>query len=174
MKELIVKAKTVNYLTKHRLDFINITKDAEKFVAESSIKTGTLTIQTHHTTCSVWVNEDEKNLVGSNELLGRDSDLKKILDKFASPDEEYGHNDVKDSRNPNGSRDTHLCEPDEKGICHECINGHSHAQGMILQSSITMIIDKSKLTLGKWQEIMLVELDCERKRTVTFLVQGIK
>ena len=77
-----------------------------------------------------------------------------------------------DSRNPEGTRDTHLCKPDENGIIDECINGHSHAQGMILQSSISLVIDKNKLVRGDWQEIMLVELDHDRERKVTMLIQG--
>ena len=167
----ISKTKTLTYRTKYRLQFINITQDIERFIQSCGVETGVLVIQTHHTTCSLWVNEDEKNLIGTETLEG---DLKKVLDRFAHPAEEYGHNDVRDSRNPHGRRTTHLCEPDEHGIVHECINGHSHAQGMILQSSLSLIIDKRKLVKGRWQQILLVELDHNRERTVTFLVQGSK
>lgn len=163
--EFISKTKELKRYTKHRLHFITITKDIEDFINESGVKTGSVVIQTHHTTCGVWVNEDEKNLVNN--------DLKKILDRFAGPDEEYGHNDIMDSRNPEGKRNTHLCEPDEKGVVSECINGHAHAQGMILQSSISMIVEDGRLVRGRWQEVMLVELDHDRERRVTLLVQGI-
>ncbi len=165
--QFISKTKELEYKTKHRLNFINITKDVEKFIKEAGVKTGSLVIQTHHTTCGVWVNEDEKNLIGAN------GDLQKVLDRFASPDENYGHNDIRDAKNPKGKRDTHLCEPDENGVIEECINGHAHAQGMILQSSVSMIVDNGQLVKGKWQEIMLVELDHNRERRVTFLVQGV-
>ena len=171
MKKPIVKAKTMKYHTKKRLDFITITQDIKDFVKQSGIEIGSVVIQTHHTTCSVWVNENEKNLIGGNK---QDGDLKKILDRFASPNEEYAHNDICDVRNPKGKRNTHLCEPDKNGICHECVNGHAHAQGMVLQSSITLIIENSKMLLGKWQEVMLVELDHDRERKVTFLVQGVE
>lgn len=165
----IARTKTLKYQTKKRLEFINVTRDVEDFVKESGVETGCVVVQTHHTTCSVWMNEDEKNLIG----LEKEGDLKKILDGFAHPDGEYNHNDIKDSRNPNGGRDTHLCEPDEKGVCHECINGHAHAQGMILQSSICLIIKEGRLLRGRWQEIMLVELDHDREREVTLLAQGV-
>ncbi|MFH1802939.1 MAG: YjbQ family protein [archaeon] len=167
--EFVAETKTLEYKTKRRLEFINITKDVEDFVKESCVETGNVVVQTHHTTCGVWMNEDEKNLIGQSE----GGDLRKVLDGFANPDGEYGHNDIKDSRNPNGKRDTHLCEPDEKGVCHECINGHAHAQGLIIKSSISLIVKKGKLLRGKWQEIMIVELDHDREREVTFLVQGV-
>ena len=174
MTSLISKTKHLNYSTKHRLHFINITKDVENFIKESKISQGILIIQTHHTTCSLWVNEDEKNLIGSEEELGYPSDLKRILDRFANPDEKYGHNDIMDKKNSKGKRNTHLCEPDENGIINECINGHAHAQGMILQSSISLIVENGKLVKGKWQQVMLVELDHDREREVTFLIQGVK
>ena len=96
----------------------------------------------------------------------------RILDRFAHPEEDYGHNDIRDVRNPNGRRDTHLCYPDDKGVCHECINGHAHAQAMILPHSITMIVQDGALVKGDWQQIMICELDHDRDREFTVLVQG--
>lgn len=162
----VIKEHT--YRTRRRLEFRTITKDIETLIAETGIWQGIVVLQTHHTTCRLWLNEDEKNLVG----LG--GDLSKVLDRFAHPKEEYGHNDIKDARNPNGKRDTHLCAPDEEGVCHECINGHSHAQALMLPSSISMIVQKGKLVKGTWQEIILVELDHDRERTLSVLIQGVK
>ena len=160
--------------TKYRHQFITITAMVKQVIAESGIRTGTVTIQSHHTTASIWVNEDEKNLIGPFDLLGYVSDLSRILDRFAHPDEDYGHNDIRDHNNPQGKRDTHLCEPDSCGVINECINGHSHAQAMLLKTSVTMIVEKCLLVKGRWQEIMLVELDHDRDRTFTVLVQGVK
>ena len=166
-RDYISKIWNKKYKTKYRLHFINITKDVNEFIKKSGVKDGSIVIQTHHTTCSVWVNEDEKNLISS------EGDLKRVLDRFAGPEEEYAHNDVRDVRNPKGKRDTHLCEPDEKGVVHECINGHAHAQGMILPCSISLIVNSGKLLLGAWQHVMLVELDHDREMEVSFIVQGI-
>lgn len=166
--------ETKKYQTKYRTHFITITEDVEKAIKSSGVIQGTVTIQTHHTTCGVWINENEKNLIGPSEELGYVSDLRKVLDDFAHPGNEYGHNDVRDGENKNGKRNTHLCLPDENGVIHECINGHSHAQAMILQPSLSMIVDEGKLLKGKWQEIMLVELDHDRERSVSFLVSGVK
>ena len=164
--------ETCSWDTRHRLEFINITKDVERFVVNSGVKTGTVTLQTHHTTCGLWVNEDEKNLIGPKASLGYIPDLMRVLDRFADPLEEYNHNDIRDVKNPNGKRHTHLCLPDENGVIVECVNGHAHAHNMILPSYLTLIIEKGTLIRGQWQQILLVELDHDRKRTVTMLAQG--
>lgn len=194
------KTETRTYQTRHRLEFINITADVERFVHDSGIRSGTVTLQTHHTTCGLWVNEDEKNLIGPRESLGYVPDLQRVLDRFAHPSEEYNHNDILDARNPSGKRNTHLCMPDENGIIQECINGHSHAHNMLLQSYLTLIgdVEREKCNstllhfraeepkrglmpfiiehghplLGQWQQILLVELDHDRPRSVTMLAQG--
>ncbi len=174
MSDFISYLETKKYQTKYRAHFITITSDIEEVIKKSGVKRGSVVVQTHHTTCGVWINEDEKNLIGPSEELGYTADLKKILDNFASPTLEYGHNDVCDPANPNGKRNTHLCEPDEDGIIHECINGHSHAQALLIHPSLSCIVEDGKLLKGHWQQIMLVELDHDRERTISFLVQGIK
>ena len=165
-------SQTLTYQTHERLEFINITHDVETFVSESKIKNGTATLQTHHTTCGVWVNEDEQNLIGPHASLGYVPDLKRVLDRFADPEEEYHHNDIRDAKNPHGKRHAHLCIPDENGVIQECINGHAHAHNLIIPSYLTLIIANGKLVRGTWQQILLVELDHDRSRTVTMLVQG--
>lgn len=159
------------YSTQYRLEFITISQQLQDYVNESGIINGSLTVQTLHTTCCLWINENEKNLIGQNneEFPG---DLKRILDRFAPPKEWYGHNDVRDANNPEGIRDTHLCEPKLDGSIPECINGHSHAQALMLPHSLTIIIKDGKLLLGQWQQVMLVELDHDRPRTISVLVQG--
>lgn len=172
--EYYTHLETKKYQTKYRQEFITITSDVESAIKKSGIKSGSVLVQTHHTTCAVWINENEKNLIGPSEVLGYESDLRKVLDKFASPMHDYGHNDVRDGKNQNGKRDTHLCEPDENGVIHECINGHAHAQALMLHPSISLIVEDGKILKGQWQEVMLVELDHNRERQVSFLVSGIK
>lgn len=175
MKDAFVSnIETLNYYTKGRLDFITITDDVENIIKRSGVYSGIVVIQTNHTTCGVLVNENEKNLIGPRKELGYDNDFKKVLDRFAGPDEKYGHNDVRDSKNPSGKRDTHLCAPDSCGVVHECKNGHAHAQSMLIPCSLSMVIEKGALVKGPWQEILLVELDHDRPRRVTIAVQGIK
>ena len=172
-RTFISKTKTLSFKTKYRLQFINITKEAQDFVKESKIKTGSLIIQTHHTTFSVWVNESEKNLIGNEENLGYTPDLKLILDRFASPNENYSHDDIKDINNPNGRRKEDLPKPNRDGTIDEPRNAHSHAHALMLHTSLPLIIGNSELLLGKWQNILAVELDHPRDRKISLLVQGI-
>jgi thiamine phosphate synthase YjbQ (UPF0047 family) len=160
------------YQTRYRSEFITITSDVDTAIKNSGINRGTILIQTMHTTCGILVNENEKNLIGPSEELGYPSDLRRVLDNFAGPSLEYGHNDIRDEKNISGKRNTHLCEPDENGVIHECINGHAHAQALIIQPSISLIVEDGKLLRGRWQEVMLVELDHDREREVCFLVSG--
>ena len=172
--EFLVHLETRKYKTRYRTEFITITEDVESAIKKSGIKRGTIVIQTHHTTCGVWINENEKNLIGPSEELGYMSDLRKVLDDFADPMHDYGHNDINHAENPKGRRNTHLCEPDENGVINECINGHAHAQALMIHPSLSMIVENGKLLKGIWQEIMLVELDHDRERSVSFLIQGQK
>ena len=172
--EFSTHLETKTYQTHYRTEFITITKDVEEVIKSSGVKRGSVLIQAHHTTCGIWVNEDEKNLIGPTEVLGYTSDLRKVLDNFANPMHDYGHNDIRHAKNQNGKRDTHLCEPDENGIIKECINGHAHAQALMLHPSISLIVEDGKILKGRWQEVMLVELDHDRERSVSFLVCGDK
>lgn len=170
----IAKTKTFSLKTRNRLQFIDITKEVQDFIKSSKIKSGSVVIQTHHTTCGLWINEDEKNLIGPEKALGYASDMQRVLDRFANPSEKYNHDDICDINNPKGKRNTHLCEINPDGTVTECRNGYAHAQNLLIQSSISMIIEKSKLLLGTWQKVMLVELDHARERKYTILVQGEK
>ena len=172
--EFSIYLETKKYKTRYRTEFITITGDVESVIKKSGVKRGIIVIQTHHTTCGIWVNENERNLIGPSEELGYMSDLQKVLDNFANPASEYGHNDIYHAENKGGKRNTHLCPPDENGVINECINGHAHAQAMMLQSSVSLIIEDKRLLKGNWQEIMLVELDHDRERSVSFLISGEK
>lgn len=173
MASIISKTQNFTYDTKHRLHFIDITNEIQNFVKKSKVKTGSVVIQTHHTTCGIWVNENEKNLIASENDLGYVSDIQKVLDRFANPKEKYNHDDIRDINNPKGKRNTHLCEINKDGTISECRNGYAHAQNLLIQSSLSLIIKNGKLLLGKWQKVMLVELDNSKKRKFTVLVQGI-
>jgi secondary thiamine-phosphate synthase enzyme len=53
------------YLTfqvKHRMDFVNITRDVESIVAESGVREGLCLVNAMHITASVFINDDEPGL----------------------------------------------------------------------------------------------------------------
>ena len=48
----------------------------------------------------------------------------------------------------------------------EPINAHSHMAAMLLGSSETVPVTQSRLVLGQWQSVMLVDTDGPRERKV--------
>jgi thiamine phosphate synthase YjbQ (UPF0047 family) len=57
-------------------------------------------------------------------------------------------------------------EPDE------CPNAHSHCQHLLLSASESVPVVASRMALGRWQRVFLVELDRPKSRQVTVQVIG--
>lgn len=133
----------------------NITAEVEEFLHNNDFQNGWVNIFTQHTTTAIKINEDE---------AGFHKDLKRIVfDKIAPPSEHYVHNDL-EVRDP-------------KTLCplggEECANGHSHVAQMFLGSaSETIPVKDGKMLLGRWQQILFIELDHARERTVIFSFMG--
>ena len=52
-------------------------------------------------------------------------------------------------------------------------NGHSHLRGQIQGQSLTIPFVDKALTLGTWQQIVVIDFDtCERTREIVFQVMG--
>jgi secondary thiamine-phosphate synthase enzyme len=76
-------------------------------------------------------------------------DFRMVLDEVASPDRRWQHN----INNGDG-------------------NGHSHVRAAVLGPSLTIPFVDGRLTLGRWQEIVFVDLD-ERPRERRLIVQAM-
>ena len=76
--------------TKQRREFVNITSDVERCVAESGITEGLCLVNAMHITASVFVNDNESGL---------HSDFEKWLEKLApeKPYSQYAHNGYEDN-----------------------------------------------------------------------------
>jgi len=132
-------------------EFIDITEDVERIVADSGAGSGQATVFSGHTTAAIKVNENEPLLL---------QDLARIISQIAPVHGEYEHNDF--------SRRT--VNMDEE----ECANGHAHCQHLFLSTSETIPIIDGRLALGQWQRIFLVELDRPRQRRVLVNVVGVR
>lgn len=75
---------------KKRRDFINITPEVERCLAESGIKEGLLLCNAMHITASVFINDDESGL---------HRDFETFLEKLApeKPYDQYHHNGFEDN-----------------------------------------------------------------------------
>jgi secondary thiamine-phosphate synthase enzyme len=131
-------------------EFVDITDQVVAIVGDSGIQFGQATIYSTHTTAAIKINEKEPLLL---------RDLADTLARLAPVDAPYEHNDF--------SRRT--VNMDEE----ECKNGHAHCQHIFLGTSEAIPIVDSRLTLGQWQRIFLVELDRPRQRRVLVNLVGV-
>ena len=82
--------KELWFQTKNRREFINITAEIEKCLAESGIKEGLVLCNAMHITASVFINDDESGL---------HNDFETWLEKIApeKPYSQYRHNGFEDN-----------------------------------------------------------------------------
>jgi secondary thiamine-phosphate synthase enzyme len=132
-------------------EFIDITDEVQRIVADSGVRFGQATVFSCHTTAAIRVNENEPLLL---------QDMGRILHEIAPLHADYEHNDF--------TRRTVNMEEDE------CANGHAHCQHLFLSTSETVPVLEGRMTLGQWQRIFLVELDRPRERKVLVNIVGVK
>ena len=135
--------------TKKAPEFIDITEQVCEFVKQSKVTNGIVLVFSKHTTAAIKINENEPLLI---------EDMEKFLDRIASREDEYRHNDFT-IRTVNMNDD-------------ECPNGHAHCQHLLMGASETVPIVDGQLQVGTWQRIFLVELDMPRPRQVVVQILG--
>jgi secondary thiamine-phosphate synthase enzyme len=138
----------VTLRTQARRQFIDVTELVAERVRRSGIREGLVSVQSHHTTTAVVVNEDEPLLLG---------DFDRLLDRLCPADVAYGHDDL--------ARRSEV-------TAEERPNGASHCRSLLLGSGQTLHVSGGVLRLGRWQRLLLVELDGPRSRTVSIVVLG--
>jgi len=131
--------------------FFDVTDIACAVVERSGVRQGHLLASTAHTTCALIVQENEPLLL---------RDLADRLRRFAAPDELYRHNQM-------DVRTVNMCGIDE------CANGHSHCQHAVLGTAALLPVWDGALALGRWQRLLLVELDHPRPREFTVQITGV-
>jgi thiamine phosphate synthase YjbQ (UPF0047 family) len=140
------------------IHFTDLTKQINEIVAESGVMSGQVNILSRHTTCAITINEMEGRLV---------DDTRQFLLKLCPPAYPYLHNDLHLRDGP----------PDWPGgneawRAQEPINCHSHLLAMLLGASETVSVYDGHLKIGKWQSIIMAELDGPRDRTIAVHVMG--
>ena len=125
----------------------NLTPDIRRFIAESGIRNGFAIVASRHTTTAITVNENEGRLL---------EDLRVFFEQLVPAERGYLHNDLH-------LRDVPPGEPR---------NAHSHIVAMLLGGSETIPIVNGDLALGRWQSVLLAELDGPRERGVTLQLVG--
>jgi len=126
----------------------DITDDIRAVARESGVLEGMAVITSLHTTCALSVNENEERLL---------DDIRDFFLTIVPPDGSYKHNDL------------HLrvnIPPDEPE------NAHAHLIAMMLGNSEIVTLQDGALVLGRYQSILLLEMDGPRERTLAVQVLG--
>ncbi len=133
--------------TRASFEVIDLTAKVLEIVATSGIAEGMAVVSTLHTTVAIAVNEHERRLC---------EDLRAHFLRLMPPDGSYFHNDI------------HLrdCPPDEPK------NAHAHLIAMMLGHAKTVPVHLGRLALGRWQALLMVELDGPRLREVAVQIIG--
>lgn len=136
--------RVLDYNTRQKLDFVNLTDTVEQLVAESGIRDGFALVQSLHSTVGLIVNEWQDALL---------DDLRTVLEQTVREDASWRHNDPRYSD----------CERS---------NATSHLRAAFLSASAFLGVRDGRLVRGTWQSIILVELDGPRTRSVSLQVLG--
>jgi secondary thiamine-phosphate synthase enzyme len=131
-----VKSKTsaCRVTTERRLQFIDVTEELCRAVAQSGVAEGCAIAYCRHTTCGLLLNEFEEGAL---------DDFRRHLGQLV-PAGYFAHDD-----------------PSRQNFNeHERINGRAHVTEMILGGTSHAIpVSSSEPLLGTWQRLILVELD---------------
>ncbi|MEA2434367.1 MAG: hypothetical protein QOG54_1824 [Actinomycetota bacterium] len=133
-----------------RMGFVDLTEELVDAVTWSGIEDGFCLAFSTHTTCALVVNEWED---------GAREDFVARLRTLVPQETYYAHDDL--------SRRTQNLVEDERS------NGWSHVVAMLMggSSQVIPVVD-GRPALGRWQRLILVELDEPKDRTVLFQAFG--
>jgi secondary thiamine-phosphate synthase enzyme len=132
------------------LDVVDLTDDLRRAVKDSGVTEGFAVAFCPHTTCTLLLNEWEEGAI---------EDLRRRLNELV-PETYYAHDDLE-------RRTRNLQEG------HERANGRSHVSHMLLGGvSHAIPVEAGEPALGRWQRLLLLELDESRERLVNLRVYG--
>jgi secondary thiamine-phosphate synthase enzyme len=149
----MIKNTAINFESKEYLEFKDITEEVKKIVEKTKVKNGLVLVYSTHTTLAICVNEKEKGIV---------ADFKNLINRIIPKDGYYCHNDL------SIRTENLVCQ----SAASDCLNGHSHCTHLLMRNSETIPIIDGKMTLGIWQRIFAIELDCCRRRNIVVQIMG--
>lgn len=146
---LLLRRTRIAIITRRPFEIVDLTTILAAVVGNCGLMDGVLTIQTHHTTTGLLVNEHEPMLL---------ADLEAMFERLVPSDLPYAHDDFA-RRVP------------DLGVA-ERRNGAAHCRAALLRSSESIAVSHGQLTLGRWQRIFLVEFDGGQRRHVLLTLFG--
>jgi secondary thiamine-phosphate synthase enzyme len=140
----VIAGHVLNITTRHKFELINLTQQVEELVGKTGIRGGFALLQSLHSTAALFVNEWQEALL---------EDFRTLLEQAVRADSAWRHNDPSYSD----------CDRS---------NAASHLRALLLGSSAVLAIRRGQLVRGKWQSIILAELDGPRTRSVSLQILG--
>jgi secondary thiamine-phosphate synthase enzyme len=141
----LVRTEQLVLASAARLEVRDVTDDVMALIRAMDVREGTATLQSLHTTCAVAINESQDAL---------NDDFLQFLEAAVDPAVKWRHDDPA------------LSDCDRQ-------NTDAHLRALWLSPCVTLQVSGGELVLGRWQRVLVVELDGPRTRTVRLQVMGI-
>ena len=164
---MIIYKEKINVISQGmRPTFHNITEQAKKAVATSGVKDGIFLVYTHHTTCSVMIQECSFD-VTYNGLEFLQQDLIDVFENIIPTCRKEGQ-----YMHPGPKATEFALKNDESKA--EALNTDAHIRSSLIGRSESIVISDGILDLGKFGQIYFVDFDQtrSRKREVRFHIMG--
>jgi secondary thiamine-phosphate synthase enzyme len=142
---------TIEISAPERYAFSDLTDDLRRAVKDSGVTDGAVIAFCSHTTCALIINEWEDGAL---------ADFRKHLTELVPHEGVYYAHDDFDVRTQNMNVD-------------ERVNGHAHVKAMLLSATSHAIpVTSGEPGFGRWQRLILFEMDEPKPRQITFHVFG--
>jgi secondary thiamine-phosphate synthase enzyme len=142
---------TVDVSVPQRFGYVDLTEELQRAIKDSGVTQGAAVAFCAHTTAALLINEWEDGAL---------EDFRHRVEHLVPEDGYYAHDDL-DRRTQN---------LDES---HERRNGHSHVTSMLLSATSHAIpVAAGEPMFGRWQRLILFEMDEPKERQVVFHVFG--
>lgn len=142
---------TIEVAAPERYAYVDLTEELLRAIKDSGVTDGAAIVFTSHTTCALLINEWED---------GAMEDFRNRMRHLVPEDVYYAHDDL-DRRTQNLEES------------HERRNGHSHVKSMLLSATSHAIpVAAGEPVFGRWQRLILFEMDEPKERQVLFHVFG--
>jgi secondary thiamine-phosphate synthase enzyme len=146
---LLVDVRAIAIRTDRPVQMVDLTAQVAACVRDAGLWAGLASVQVLHTTAGLLLNEKEPLLF---------EDLEGMFERVAPRGAPYRH-DQMELRVP-------APPPDERR------NGHAHCRAALLQASLTVHVRTGLLVLGRWQRLLMAELDGPQTRSVSVALLG--
>ncbi|HEX7464959.1 MAG TPA: secondary thiamine-phosphate synthase enzyme YjbQ [Actinomycetota bacterium] len=145
------RTTTIDVPAMQRYSYVDLTEDLQRAIKDSGVTDGAAVAFCAHTTAALLINEWEEGAL---------EDFRRRVRQLVPEDTYYAHDDME-------RRTQHLEES------HERQNGHCHVKSMLLSATSHAIpVAAGEPMFGRWQRLILFEMDEPKERQVTFHVFG--